>query len=93
MVYRLTQQAREDIIGISVDGVSAFGVRQAEAYHAMVERAFRTLCENPRMARERTEISPPVRVHPCGSHIVVLLIVRVRHGREDWIDNPVGSPP
>jgi toxin ParE1/3/4 len=37
-----------------------------------------------------------VRVHPCGSHIIIytvnkaggVLIVRVRHGREDWADPP-----
>ena len=37
------------------------------------------------------EITPPVRVHPCGSHMIVyeinklgVLILRVRHHRENW---------
>ena len=51
------------------------------------------------MARERTEISPPVRIHPSGSHVIVylieeaenILIVRVRHGREDGLPNRSGG--
>lgn len=44
------------------------------------------------MARERAELSPPVRIHPFKAHLVVylsesetdILIIRVRHGHEDW---------
>lgn len=44
------------------------------------------------MARERHEISPPVRIHPFKAHLVVyrvedngdILIIRIRHGHEDW---------
>lgn len=44
------------------------------------------------MARERQELSPPMRIHPFKAHLVVyhieedgdVLIVRVRHGYEDW---------
>jgi hypothetical protein len=40
----------------------------------------------------RNEIAPPVGIHPSGSHLVVyieqdsesILIVRVRHFRENW---------
>jgi toxin ParE1/3/4 len=61
-----------------------------------LRRTFDLLAENPRLARERTELSPPVRVHPCGAHVVIytveddgtVLIVRVRHGREDWAGSP-----
>jgi plasmid stabilization system protein ParE len=43
-------------------------------------------------ARECHEIVPPVRIHPIGSHLIVctlddhgeILILRVRHGHEDW---------
>ena len=47
------------------------------------------------MARERPELVPPARVHPCGPHIILyvvdaagVLIVRVRHAREDWMERP-----
>jgi len=56
-----------------------------------VERVFKFLSHNSEAARERTEITPPVRVHPYGSHIIIYLIdsaedvfiLRIRHGRED----------
>lgn len=43
------------------------------------------------MARERQEISAPVRIHPFKAHLVVypvedadILILRIRHAHEDW---------
>ncbi|WP_438985218.1 type II toxin-antitoxin system RelE/ParE family toxin [Aequoribacter sp.] len=43
---------------------------------------------------QRFELSPPVRVHPFRSHIIIytqenngdIFIVRVRHSREDWVN-------
>ncbi|MEP3329322.1 type II toxin-antitoxin system RelE/ParE family toxin [Sedimentitalea sp.] len=53
---------------------------------------FEHLAENRRMARERVEIIPPVPAHPFKSHVVIyridgpdILIIRVRHGSEDWM--------
>ena len=96
MGYRLSRAAERDIVHIFVEGMREFGIAQADTYHAELQRTFRLIAANPRMARQRTEIAPPVRIHPCGSHVIVyvveegddVLIVRVRHGREDWADNP-----
>ena len=96
MAYRLTRRAELDIIEAYAEGLRYFGVERAEAYHAKLERTFELLADNPRLARERTEIDPPVRIHPCGSHLIVyvvdtsgdVLIVRLRHGREDWLSDP-----
>ena len=98
MNYRLTRAAENDIIRIYVDGARLFGEAQAERYHQELESVFELLAANPRMARERHEIAPPVRVHPFKAHLVVyviedsggILIVRVRHGHEDWADTPAG---
>ena len=46
------------------------------------------------MARQRRELSPPMRIHPFKAHLLIyrieedgdILIVRVRHGHEDWTD-------
>ncbi|SMD15098.1 type II toxin-antitoxin system RelE/ParE family toxin [Rhizobium sp. RU36D] len=92
MVFRLTEEAEEDIIGIAEDGMRLFGPDQARKYHDELFAVFDLIAENPRMARERQEISPPVRVHPFKAHLVVytieasgdVLIVRVRHSHEDW---------
>lgn len=97
MAYKLTKKADADIITIYVEGVYEFGVAQAEKYHAELERIFELLSDSPMLARERKEITPPVRVHPHRSHLIIysidknndILIVRVRHGREDWRRNPV----
>jgi toxin ParE1/3/4 len=73
-------------------GASQFGIQQAERSHDLLERTFQFLTENPEAARQRGVITPPVRIHPIESHIVIytvdergdIFIVRVRHGREDW---------
>ncbi len=95
MAYKLSNAAETDIILAYIEGVDDFGIPQAESYHARLERTFELLSENPRMARERLEISPPVRVHPCGSHVIIyviegddVFIIRVRHQREDWLEDP-----
>lgn len=90
--YTLSGKAEEDIIAIYMYGAAEFGIQQAERYHDLLENTFQFLAENPEAARERPEISPPVRIHPIESHVVIytvddggdVFIVRVRHGREDW---------
>ncbi len=84
------------MIFVYLDGVTRFGVSQAEAYQGQLEHTFDIIADNPRMARERMEITPRVRVHPCGSHLIIyaiddegVLIIGVRHHREDWINDPV----
>lgn len=99
MTFRLTGQAETDIIQIYRYTAGTFGLAQADAYHARLERTFQIIDDQPRLARERREISPPVRVHLCGAHIIIYiiapnesaLIVRVRHASEDWHDDPIGA--
>ncbi len=97
MTYRLTRKAEEDFINIYVEGAQSFGIAQAESYHEELVRTFEILADNPHMARERVELSPAsIRVHPHGSHIIIyrieesrqILIIRIRHAREDWINDP-----
>ncbi len=97
MAYRLSVKAENDILKAYLEGVRLFGVEQAEKYYADLEHAFEFLSDTPNAARERLEITPPVRVHPYRSHIIIylidndcdILILRVRHGREDWNNDPV----
>lgn len=91
--YTLSRKAEEDIIEIFLQGVESFGIQQAERYHKLLESGFEFLAANPHAAHLRTEITPPVRVHPIESHIVIyttcdegeIFIIRVRHGHEDWL--------
>ena len=97
MAYRLTGKAVEEITAIYHEGVRQFGADQAEKYHYGMEKVFQLLSGNPELARERDEIIPPVRIHPYGSHLIIylveknsdVLIVRVRHGHEEWQEQPV----
>lgn len=92
MAFRLSLAAEDDIIGIAEEGVRLFGPVQAKRYHDELFAIFDLIAANPRMARERYELSPPMRIHPFKAHLIVyrievdsgILVVRVRHGHEDW---------
>ncbi|WP_184471692.1 type II toxin-antitoxin system RelE/ParE family toxin [Rhizobium esperanzae] len=94
MGFHLTKEAEEDMIGIVEAGIRLFGPAQARRYHDELYAIFDLIAANPRMARERPEISPPMRIHPFKAHLVVytieengdVLVVRLRHGHEDWLD-------
>ncbi len=95
MGFRLTQAAEEDIVGIAEHGVRLFGPIQARRYHDDMFAFFDLLGANPRIARERFELSPAMRIHPFKAHLVVyaidddghVVVVRVRHAHEDWADS------
>lgn len=91
MTYRLTKQADQDIVEIYSLGAEQFGVVQADRYANDLFDTLELLASNPRIARERSELKPPVRLHPFGAHLIAylvrsdhILIVRVLHGRKDW---------
>jgi len=91
MKVRFTVAAEEDLVSIFLEGANQFGEAQATKYHTALGKAFDLIALNPEMARVRMELKPPIRIHPHGTHLIVylvdsvgVLIVRVRHGREDW---------
>jgi toxin ParE1/3/4 len=93
--YTLSKAAENDIASIADYTVETFGIDQAIAYRDGLIRAFGFLAEFPRAARERTELRRNARVYPYQSHLIIyridgdgILIQRVRHAREDWINDP-----
>jgi toxin ParE1/3/4 len=91
MTLRLTRKAEWDIDDIYVESARQFGIRQAERYGDSLDACLSLLAANPFMARERTEIARPVRVHAHGSHLVVyeveqsdVIVLRILHQRCDW---------
>jgi toxin ParE1/3/4 len=92
MRFSLSVEAEEDIIAFTEQGISIFGSLQAKRYHDDLFAVLELIAANPRMAREREEISPPVRIHPFKAHLIVyrieesgsIFVIRVRHGHEDW---------
>lgn len=93
--FRLTRAAVDDLTAIFLEGIEQFGLPQAGTYHEGLSAIFAFLADYPNAARLREEISPPVRVHPYKAHLVIyevheddeVIILRVRHGREDWISS------
>ena len=94
--FRLTRAAADDLAAIFLDGLEQFGLLQADAYHEGLGVVFAFLADYPHAARLREDILPPVRVHPYKAHLVIydigdqgeVIILRVRHAREDWISSP-----
>lgn len=91
MAVRTTRKADEDIIAAYLHGAAEYGIEQAERYHAGLMATFALLAANPRLARERSEFDPPMRLHPYQAHLIAylvrdadILVVRVLHGRQAW---------
>lgn len=91
MGFRLSLAAEDDVISIAEEGVRLFGPVQAKRYHEELFATFDLITANPRIARERHELWPPMRIHSFKAHLGVYrieddvrtFIVRVRHGHED----------
>lgn len=63
--------AEQDIAEIWTYGTERWGADQADRYFDAMVNLFDLLSEQPEIARLRDEFSPPVRIHPYGSHVVV----------------------
>ena len=93
MKYVLSTSAEEDLIQIYIAGAQDFGLEQAQRYHQKLRQAFEFLAENPLAGPERPELRSAIRIHQTSTHIVIytvreqdVYILRVRHGREDWLN-------
>lgn len=96
MAIEFSRAAEDDLFDIFLYGIETHGLQQAERYKRLLDRTFGLLSANPNLARERYEMSPPVRIHPVGTHVVVyitrgetVLVLRVRHARETWAEMPL----
>lgn len=93
--YRLSVKAAEDLAEIADYTISEFGAEQARRYRDRIEKTCTIIGETPDIGRLIDAVAPPMRFFPCGSHILVythdqdgVLVVRIRHQREDWKDDP-----
>ena len=82
--------AEQDLIEIWLYTLNEWGEYQADKYLDDLEEAIRLLAEQPLICRERTELSPPVRIHHHAHHLIVYLaledginIIRVLHESMD----------
>lgn len=74
MDVRFTAQADADIIACYLHGFMNFGQAQAERYEQGLRHVIDLIADNPRIAVERPEYTPPVRVHHHAKHYIVYLI-------------------
>ena len=95
--YRLSRSAELDLELIFLEGLDRFGSAQAERYKSELKSSLDRLSRFPGMAHLRMDVSPPVRIQPFRAHVIVfdvgdegITVVRIRHGREDWMSDPVG---
>ena len=95
MFYTLSRAAENDIASIATYTIETFGIDQAIAYRDGLIDALTFLAEFPQAARERNELRPGTRAYPYRSHLIFyredgdgIFIQRVRHSREDWINQP-----
>ncbi len=86
----LRPAAEDDLSRIWFEGAASWGVEQAERYADGLFALFDLLVEFPEIARERTEFSPAVRIHPSGAHLVIyrqadqgIEIIRILHGHQN----------
>ena len=100
MAIRFTRSADADILAHYLHGAERWGVGQAERYAQGLRETFARLERNPGIARLRTEYEPGVRIHRFQAHVIVLreetdgiLVIRIRHRRENWMSDPAQDRP
>jgi toxin ParE1/3/4 len=100
VAIEFSQAAEDDLRGVFLYGIQEHGVAQAELYKGQLEKTFQTLSGNPKIARLRREITPPVRVYPAHQHMIVytiledgqtVYVLRVRHHSENWMEHPLDT--
>lgn len=91
MGYRTTRTADEDLSRIYDESDQQFGTGQAERYIAGLLAKFNMLARFPQSARLRHEFTPPLRIQPHVSHMIIyqedkdgIIILRVIPARANW---------
>lgn len=89
--YAIAPEALRDIEGIWAYGAETWSPDQADRYLDELVQAFDRVARSPTLFRERLEFTPPVRIYPYRSHLIVYLgsegqgtILRILGGRQDW---------
>lgn len=93
MAVELSAEADRDLAELIVSGLERYGLAVSDRYVARLREAFEMIDSFPRIARLREEIGRETRAFPVGVHIIFyqvdeaddVLILRIRHGREDWL--------
>lgn len=89
--YRLTPRALDDLGHIWRYSAETRSPDRADRYIDDLIAIFEAIAATPTLARERSEFSPPVRIHVHESHLIVytaaagqVVVLRLLGGRQDW---------
>jgi len=94
----VSEEADRDLDTLYRQGVDMFGLAQADRYIEGLLNTLDLIANFPGTARLRTELEPPIRAYPYKSHLVLydidakgdVIVVRIRHGFEDWAGQAEG---
>lgn len=89
--FRITNKARDDLIGIARYTETTWGRDQRMLYLKRLDSCFYALAENPALGRQCDEIKQDYYKYPEGSHIIFfrlgsdgdIEIIRILHRRMD----------
>lgn len=88
--WTLRPAAEADLSDIWRHGAAIWGADQAERYADGLFALFDLLADFPELAPERAEFTPPVHIHPSGSHLVIyrregetVEIIRILHAHQN----------
>ena len=86
----LSPRAEEDFADILQYTFETWGKNQVLVYRAVLDKALRTIQQNPEIGQLRPELSPKHRTFPAGRHIIIyrtapnaVLVSRILHERMD----------
>jgi toxin ParE1/3/4 len=89
--YTLAPEALQDLEGVWAYGAETWSPDQADRYLDELVQAFDRVGRPPALFRARLEFTPPVRIYPYRSHLIVYMglegqvtILRILGGRQDW---------
>ncbi len=84
-----TAQAERDLLEIW-SFVAGDNLAAADRLIERLEKVLQSLCENPELGRERSELAPLLRSYPFGNYLVFyritdehIVVARVLHGARD----------
>jgi toxin ParE1/3/4 len=90
--YRLSPRALSDLDDIWRYTAETRSIEQADQYIDELVRMLATIAAMPTLARECSEFTPPVRIHPHEGRLIVyriaddhVAILRLLGGRQDWV--------
>lgn len=90
--WQLSTCARNDLTAVYAEGILRFGAAQFLKYRSEIEDCFAVLAALPRLGREYTGASRPIRVHFHKAHVIAyriiddteIVVLRVLPVRANW---------